>query len=369
MYTRTKSDLVVFVTHQLMVGGVENVFLNIAKSLCDKKIVLVTVRDVYDPELIAELPPNVTLFKKRRPVSNQSVFSLFRTWLDVSISIDLSNAIVVNFSDTLSSLVLSFLLNGRRKISWIHCNPNALKHSRSYRLYLFLLNKFNGVICLCEKQKNLLISLSLSLCDKVTICTNMVNVERIQSLGDAELELPFKSGGYILMVARFDSRSKDFATIIDAYARLDTSIRDVYKLVLLGDGPDFESVSRSVSKGFLKNHIFLPGSTMNPYKWMKNASLLVHSSKSEGFPLVLLEAMICGVPIISSNCDTGPSDMLADGYFGVLFPVGDVDALADSINRVLKNKGECSRLGRLSIQRGIELTKIGKQQIRAIFND
>lgn len=362
-------NCIVFVTHRFMVGGVESVFLNISRFLSDKKIILLTVCDEYDANLLAELPNNVTLFKKKCKSHSVSMLSLMRTWFDVSSSIDLRNATVVNFSDTLGSLILSSLLKSKRKMSWIHCNPNMLKNSRSYRLYLWVLNRFSDVVSLCDRQKNLLLSISPSLINKVKLCTNLVNVENIEVLQDVRLEHPSFAGKYILMVARFDLRSKDFLTLIESYSRLRPMLRDEYKLVLLGDGPDLETVSNFVLERGLERNIIFPGADVNPYRWMKNASALVHSTRSEGFSLVLLEAMICGLPIISSDCDAGPSDILAGGLYGRLFPVGDVNALVNVMNSVLEDKHELFRLSQLSHQRGLALTNIAKQQIKEVFND
>lgn len=362
-------DYIVFVTHRFTVGGVESVFLNISRFLSDKKIILITMCDEYDSNLLAELPSNVTLFKKKVKSRNITVLSLLRIWFDVSTNIDLRNATIVNFSDTLSSLILSYLLKGKRKISWVHCNPNMLKHSRSYRMYLWVLNRFSDVVSLCDRQKKILLSISPSLINKIKLCTNLVNVEKIKTLKDIGLEDCSFIGNYILMVARFDLRSKDFFTLIEAYSRLTPMLRNKYKLVLLGDGPDFERVLNFVQIRDLERNIIFPGADVNPYRWMKNASALVHSSCSEGFSLVLLEAMLCGLPIISSDCDAGPSDILAGGVYGRLFPVGDVDALVDAMSNVLEDKNELFRFSQLSLQRGLALTNIAKLQIKEIFND
>lgn len=362
-------DCIVFVTHRFVVGGVENVFLNLSRYLLDKKIILITICDEYDYKLLAELPSNVTLFEKKFKNRNVTMLSLLRIWFDVSGNIDLRNATVVNFSDTLGSLMLSYLLKGKRKMSWVHCNPHMLKNSRSYRMYLWVLNRFSNVVSLCDRQKNLLLSISPSLINKVKLCTNLVNIEKIKFLQDVRLEHTSFTGNYILMVARFDLRSKDFFTLIESYSRIRPMLRDEYKLVLLGDGPDFENVLNFVRERGLEGDIILPGVDLNPYRWMKNATALIHSTRSEGFPLVLLEAMLCGLPIISSDCDTGPSDVLAGGLYGRLFPVGDVNALVNAMHSVLEDKNELFRLSQLSLQRGLALTNIAKQQIKEVFND
>ena len=79
----------------------------------------------------------------------------------------------------------------------------------------------------------------------------------------------------------------------------------------------------------------LLGFVTNPYPYMRRASLFVLSSKWEGLPGVLIEAMYCGVPLVSTNCPSGPQEILRDGQFGRLVPVGDATALAHAITEAL----------------------------------
>jgi glycosyltransferase involved in cell wall biosynthesis len=79
----------------------------------------------------------------------------------------------------------------------------------------------------------------------------------------------------------------------------------------------------------------LPGADANPYRFMARAAAVVLSSRVEGLPAVLVEALALGVPVVSTDCPSGPRDLLADGRFGRLVPVGDAPALATAIEEVL----------------------------------
>lgn len=126
---------------------------------------------------------------------------------------------------------------------------------------------------------------------------------------------------------------KDFPTLIDAFARL---VRErPARLVLLGDGPLRAALQARVRALGLERDVLFPGFVGNPLPWMRRASVFVLSSMWEGLPGVLIEAMAAGCPVVSTDCPSGPREILEDGRFGPLVPVGDAEALARAIGRVL----------------------------------
>jgi glycosyltransferase involved in cell wall biosynthesis len=80
----------------------------------------------------------------------------------------------------------------------------------------------------------------------------------------------------------------------------------------------------------LENDVSLPGFVKNPYAYMSRAAAFVLSSRWEGLPTVLIEAIACGCQVVSTDCPNGPSEILAEGKYGRLVPVGDVTALAQA---------------------------------------
>jgi glycosyltransferase involved in cell wall biosynthesis len=81
----------------------------------------------------------------------------------------------------------------------------------------------------------------------------------------------------------------------------------------------------------------MPGFKVNPYPFLRKASVFVLSSRYEGFGNVLVEALLCGCPVVSTNCPSGPAEILAGGKYGMLVPVGDESGLADAICETLDN--------------------------------
>ncbi|MEX2479573.1 MAG: glycosyltransferase [Gammaproteobacteria bacterium] len=121
-------------------------------------------------------------------------------------------------------------------------------------------------------------------------------------------------------------RQKDFVTLIEAFA-LARGQRDL-RLLILGEGPRRTALSELIDQRGLSTCVELIGFQANPYAFMSRAALFVLSSAWEGFGNVLVEAMACGCPVVSTDCPSGPAEILAAGRYGRLVPVGDADALA-----------------------------------------
>ncbi len=124
-------------------------------------------------------------------------------------------------------------------------------------------------------------------------------------------------------------RQKDFATLIEAFSRV-RKTRSA-KLIILGDGPCRADLQLLAERLNVAQDVDLAGFDPNPYAYMSRAGVFALSSAWEGFGNVLVEAMACGCPVVSTDCPSGPGEILADGAFGHLVPVGDPDALAAAI--------------------------------------
>lgn len=128
---------------------------------------------------------------------------------------------------------------------------------------------------------------------------------------------------------------KDFPTLIRAFARV-RAVRPA-RLVLLGEGPERGRLEHLIRRLGLTADVDLPGYVDNPYAWMARASVFVLSSVWEGLPGVLIEAMACGCPVVSTDCPSGAAEILDQGLYGPLVPVGDDRGLADAILSVLEH--------------------------------
>lgn len=136
----------------------------------------------------------------------------------------------------------------------------------------------------------------------------------------------------VLGVGRL-AKQKNFRLLIDAVARVQAT--HPIRLIILGEGPLEEELKAHVRALGLENDICFPGFCDNPYAYMAHCALFVLSSSWEGLPTVLIEALYSGAPVIATDCPSGPREILADGRFGRLIPVNDLDALACAIEQEL----------------------------------
>lgn len=142
-----------------------------------------------------------------------------------------------------------------------------------------------------------------------------------------------KNGPVFVAVGRLNDQ-KDYPTLIKAFVRIRERIKST--LWILGEGEKRHSLEELIRALGLQNDVFMPGFVDNPYPYLRAADVFVMSSKYEGGPSSMLQAMACGRKIVSTDCASGPAEFLEDGKQGYLVPVGDVDAFANAVLRSLK---------------------------------
>ena len=177
---------------------------------------------------------------------------------------------------------------------------------------------------------------------KVKLIYNFFNIEEIEKLSkdcskltSKEKELIKKK--YFFACCRID-KQKDIDTLIESYKILKEKYNIREKLYIAGIGNEKERLELLVKNYKLENDIIFLGLQINPYVWMKNAEFFIHSSHYEGLPTVVIEGLITNGMVISSDCPTGPREILENGKDGILFPIGDKEKLLNEILKILSDK-------------------------------
>lgn len=152
----------------------------------------------------------------------------------------------------------------------------------------------------------------------------------------------------LLAVGRM-SEEKGFSGLIEAFASL-AEQHPQWDVVILGDGPLRQVLAQQIQANGLGRRVFMPGRAGNVGAWYERADLYVLSSRVEGFPNTLGEAMAHGCAAVSFDCDTGPRDLIRHEVDGLLVPPGDVNALAQALGRLMQNEAERQQMATRALE-------------------
>ncbi|MGG6267877.1 glycosyltransferase [Leptolyngbya sp. AN03gr2] len=186
--------------------------------------------------------------------------------------------------------------------------------------------------------------------DRIQVIYNPVITQEVFQKSEIEIDHPwFKPGEppVILGIGRLVSQ-KDFPTLITAFAKVREN--RPARLIILGEGDDRHLLEELIQKLGLESDVALPGFTDNPYAYLSKATLFVLSSRFEGFGNVVAEALACGAPVVSTDCPSGPAEILDRGKYGRLIPVADPTAMTTAILEMLDSPVDRAALKQRSLE-------------------
>jgi len=212
---------------------------------------------------------------------------------------------------------------------------NVLKRWRSLHAMRTLYRKADGLIAVSRGAAADVAAIAGIPRERIHVIPNPVVAPELQTLAASPVDHPWliTPGPPIILGVGAFRRSKDFPTLIRAFARI-RGDRDL-RLLILGRGRQRTKVEKLAEALGVRGDLSLPGFAVNPYAYMAKASLLVLSSAWEGSPNVLVEALALGTPVVATDCRSGPREILQDGRYGPLVPVGDAEAMAAAIMSTL----------------------------------
>lgn len=207
---------------------------------------------------------------------------------------------------------------------------NTRKSNRRFKRYQRIYSSSNLITVSSGVKEDLQRHFHLN-SQVIEVIYNPFDFDLIRRKAKESVNLP--NDKYIIHVGRFATQ-KRHDILLDAYKK---KIQNLCKLVLLTD--QHETLKEMIIERGLQNRVIVAGFQINPYPWISNAELLVLSSDHEGMPNVLIESLVVGTPIVSTDCPSGPREILGTKFKENLVPVGDAKALSKAISLVLEKSG------------------------------
>lgn len=220
-------------------------------------------------------------------------------------------------------------INASKKICWWH--HGCIQSLNEVEQLLF----FDNIVAVSNGVKQLLSSINPLLKSKIKVIPNIIDVNNINYHSKLE-ENPYKdfNGVKFITVGRF-SIEKHFENVVYAAARLKADKLFNFKWYIVGDGELYAQIEKLILKFSVSDVVILCGRKANPYPYIKNADIMVHTSHVESQGLVIQEAMALGIPCVATR-SIGPSEFIIDGENGIMVNP-TVDCLIQGIYRVVNN--------------------------------
>ncbi len=332
---------ILFIRTTLGQGGADRVAVNLVNFLAREGFTVKLLLMKKEGEYLADIPHEVLICKKN--VRNLWLFlpHLFRTIKaekpDVVFSLDGGVNVLLG--------ILAMIAHGPWKV--VVSERNVLFPPGKSRLKFFLLTvlKFityrfaDGITAVSEGVRQELIRTLKLPAQKIEVVYNPLVTDELVAKASEPVNHPWfqypRAIPVIVHAGRFVYQ-KDHSTLIRAFAKVNKHLQ--CRLFLLGDGPLKTAMQNLAASLGVSDNIYFAGFDKNPYKYFAQCDAFVLSSRHEGMPGVLIQALACGAPVISTNCTFGPEEILGStGEYGILVPVEDANAMAQAITLVLSN--------------------------------
>lgn len=357
-----KNRKIAIYSGQLYMGGIERVLINYLEKLSkesDLDITLIIKENIPEKNVFfKDIPQNIKIrfIKSEEFCRKQEELSLKRkkniiSFLRYQWNLFYSRVIVKrwienyfkkNFFDKIVDFDGSMWKSIKNLkipvVGWVHFslrkNKKIRKLKEKFRLY-------EKIILICDDMKREFEEMFPEYKEKAVRIYNPMDFSLIREKIKDEKELTEKDREllkekYFIAVSRFVS-IKNRVALVEIYSELKKRGRKE-KLYILGEGEDRVNIEKTIEKLNLKNDVILLGQKKNPFPFMRNAELFLHTSIGEGLPTVFIESMLCDTIVVSYDCPTGPKEILMNGKAGGLVSLNNKKEFENKVIEILENK-------------------------------
>jgi glycosyltransferase involved in cell wall biosynthesis len=327
------------VLHDLRGGGAERMMLRIAKGMCDRgrnvDLVLVKaqgefVRDIPDavrvvdldsPSVASAIPLMVRYLRKEAP----SAILTALTHMNVAVAT----------ARWLARSKARLVLSERNQISLKAADVRAWRQRLAYAGVRFAYPLADAVTAVSKGVANDVLRFARVKPEKVQVIYNPAFGDDLIVRSQERLDHPWLAEGQppvVLAVGRLHHQ-KGFDILLDSFSAV--LAERPCRLIVLGEGEQRETLERQAQQLGIASYVQFPGFVKNPYAYMSRAALFVLSSRWEGLPGALIEAMACGCAVVATDCPSGPAEIIENSSQGAIVPVEDSGALAAAMLEAL----------------------------------
>lgn len=341
-------ETIAFFLPTLDIGGAERVTVNLVNELS---------RRGYDVDVLLSRTDGGLVSSVEDDVSIVNICSRFSTpWPELYVTRHLRDYLNRNKPDTLvSALALSNVIaSSATKLSnstvdlilTVHAPPgqqSQVKYRISHFVGQYTYRFADEIVAVSHGVRDDLLSEMGISKENIRVIYNPIVDDELTRLSQEEVGHEwFNDTVPVIISVGSLRRHKGQQTLLDAVHRL--SLEREVRLVLIGDGSYRNHLERMVDDMGIDSIVDFLGEENNPYKYMASSSVLASSSRYEGFGNVLVEALACGCPVVSTDCPYGPSEILENGKYGRLVPVSDADSMAEALDSTLDEETDASYL-------------------------
>jgi glycosyltransferase involved in cell wall biosynthesis len=325
----------------LEIGGVERVFTNLAHGLHERGVEVDLVVGRIGGAMGQHLDGGIKVFdlacdRMLRSVPKLAGYLRARAPEALIAAMTHSSAAAV-LARAVARKNVKLIATEHNTMSKIVANTRGLKYRLMPIWSRWALGSADHIVAVCGGVADDLSAQTGFPRSRFQVIYNPVISDALYDAAQTSVEHPWFQADeppVVLAVGRLD-KQKAFPMLVRAF-RLVRDSRPA-RLLILGEGPDRSRIESAVIEQGLTADVALPGFEHNPYRFMNRAAVFALSSAWEGFGVVLVEALALGLPVVSTNCTYGPAEILNDGRYGTLVPVGDHQAMAHGLLNALEN--------------------------------
>ncbi len=351
---------ILFLINTLKSGGAERVLIDFVNNLDPSKYEITVQTIINDGVYIDFLKPHIrykTIINEKNKVFRKAKLKMIYNYIPkkrvYKKYIEDSYDIEIAFLEGISTKLISMSGNSEsKKIAWIH--TDLINNSASENVYnnvsdgMNTYRKFNKIICVSNTVKSSFINL-YGESPNLTVIHNIIDSSNIKIKSQEGLNDINKEEFTVIAIGRL-VKQKGFDRLLKVHERL---IKEgiKHKLLILGDGIEKNNLLNYISSNKLQNSVDMLDYQSNPYKYLTKADLYICSSLVEGYSTVVAEALVLGIPVITTEC-SGMIDLLGDSEFGLITD-NSVESLYDGLKEMIMNKELYNHYKQKAEQRGV----------------